>query len=207
MSGFFMLRRSLLDEVVHSLSGLGFKILLDIIASAHRPIVFREVPFVFRNRLAGQSKLDGQIMWEYLMLLADKIVGSYVPVRFISFTLIGSVGVAVHLGVLTLLFRMSGVDFAISQTVATVVTMAFNYSLNNLLTYSDRRRRGFRWVTGLLSFSALCSIGAISNVGIATYLFNHRSQWVLAAIAGVTLGAVWNYAVTSVYTWGRPKGS
>ena len=94
----------------------------------------------------------------------------------------------------------------VSQTVATLASMTLNYWLNNRLTYRDRRRRGLRWFTGLLSFAALCSVGAVSNVGVATYLFNRQSQWALAAIAGVSLGAVWNYAVTSVYTWGRPKG-
>jgi len=206
MSGFFMLRRSLLDDVVRNLSGLGFKILVDIFASARHPVAFREVPFVFRNRRAGESKLDSQVMWDYVMLLADKLVGAYIPIRFLSFALIGSLGVIVHLAVLTVAYQIESLEFAASQTLATVVTMVFNYSLNNQLTYHDRRRRGLKWLTGLLSFSALCSVGAIGNVGIATFLFNRQTQWIAAAIAGISLGAVWNYAVTSIYTWGRPRG-
>jgi dolichol-phosphate mannosyltransferase len=50
-----------------------------------------------------------------------------------------------------------------------------------------------------------CSVGALANVGIASYLFENQTQWVLAALAGVLVGAVWNYAVTQLYTWGKKK--
>jgi dolichol-phosphate mannosyltransferase len=203
MSGFFALRRSLLDEVVRDLSGLGFKILLDIVASARHPVAFQEVPFTFRTRVAGTSKLDTLVAWEYAMLLADKLFGRFVPVRFLAFAAIGGFGVFVHLVVLTLAFRFAGVDFVAAQAIAVGVSMVFNYSVNNVLTYRDRRRRGLQWLTGLASFAVACSVGAAANVGVAAYLFSRRAEWVLAAIAGVLVGAVWNYAVTSVYTWGK----
>jgi dolichol-phosphate mannosyltransferase len=205
MSGFFMLRRSLLDGVVRNLSGLGFKILLDIFASAKRPVAFKEIPFVFRARVSGESKLGSQAVWEYLMLVADKLVGRYVPVRFIVFATVGSLGVIVHLAIVGLTYSAGRLDFVMSQTAATVGAMVFNYSLNNAVTYRDRRRRGLRWLTGLLSFMAACAVGAIANVGVAAYLFQRESKWVIAAVAGILTGAVWNYAVTKMYTWGSPR--
>lgn len=205
MSGFFLIRRPLLEETVRDLSGMGFKILLDIVASARRPVGLREVPFVFRTRAAGESKLDSLVAWEYGMLVADKLLGRYVPVRFLAFATIGGIGVAVHLLLLTIAYRMEHLSFVTSQAMAAAVTMVFNYSLNNALTYRDQRRRGWKWLGGLASFMAVCSVGAVANVGVAAYLFGHSTQWLLAAIAGVLVGAVWNYAVSSVYTWGRPK--
>jgi dolichol-phosphate mannosyltransferase len=207
MSGFFMLRRPLLEEVVRKLSGLGFKILLDIFASAERPIEFREVPYVFRQRNAGESKLDSLVAWEYLMLLADKLLGGYVPVRFIAFAAVGGLGVLVHLSIVNLMFRIAGMPFVSSQATATAVSIVFNYSLNNILTYRDKRRRGWRWLVGLGSFAAACSIGAIANVSVASYLFQNHVGWLLAAIGGVVAGAVWNYAISSVYTWNSPRTS
>jgi dolichol-phosphate mannosyltransferase len=202
MSGFFVIKREKFEEVVRGLSGLGFKILLDIAATAKKDLKVAEVPYEFRLRQAGESKLDSQVLWEFLLLLIDKRIGKWVPARFVSFAAIGGMGVVVHFAVLTAMFQLIGEGFALSQTVAAVAAMVFNYSLNNVLTYRDRRRTGWRWLTGLVSFIAVCAIGAAANVGVASYLFEEQSTgWVLSALAGILMGAVWNYAVSSVYTW------
>jgi dolichol-phosphate mannosyltransferase len=203
MSGYFMLRRDVLDTSVRRLSALGFKILLDILASAPRTLRVAEVPFTFHQRHGGESKLDELVIWEFGMLLADKTIGRYVPVRFIAFALVGGLGVFVHMAVLTVLIKLLGVDFRLAQSSAAGVAMVFNFALNNVLTYRDRRLTGWAWWRGLASFVAACSVGALANVGIATYLFESRTAWFLAALAGVLVGAVWNYAVTRLYTWGR----
>ena len=202
MSGYFMLTRQALMQCLRSgVSAIGYKILVDLFASAPRPLRFVELPYTFRARLAGQSKLDSKVVWDYLMLLADKLVGRFVPVRFLAFSAVGGLGVGVHLAVLTLAFRGLGVDFVTAQIVATLVAMTFNYIVNNALTYRDRRRRGWGFVTGWLSFTLACSVGAFANVGIAAWLFERQTFWVVSALSGVLVGAVWNYAVTSVYTW------
>lgn len=103
MSGFFMMRHEVLDDTVRRLSGIGFKILLDLFASAPRPLAFRELPYEFRARYAGTSKLDSQALWDFGMLLLDKLVGRFVPARFIAFVLVGGVGVLVHMVVLAVL--------------------------------------------------------------------------------------------------------
>ena len=204
MSGFFMIRAAALDRCVHRLSGKGFKILLDIVASSRDGLVVAEVPYSFRERLHGESKLDSLVVWDFGMLLAEKTIGNYVPVRFLAFTLVGGAGVIVHMAVLAAL-RLTEMSFPNAQGVATVVAMVFNFWLNNLLTYRDRRLRGTRWLTGLLSFMLACGLGAVANVGIASYLFESNAQWVVAALAGIAVGAVWNYAITQLYTWGHDR--
>jgi dolichol-phosphate mannosyltransferase len=204
MSGFFMITAEALDGCVRRLSGKGFKILLDIVASSPAVLRVGEVPYTFRERLHGESKLDSLVMWDFGMLLAEKTIGRYIPVRFFAFTLVGGAGVLVHMAVLAAL-RAAQVGFSNGQAVATVVAMIFNFWLNNLLTYRDRRLRGTRWFTGLLSFMAACGLGAVANVGIASYLFASHTQWVVAALAGIAVGAVWNYAITQLYTWGQPR--
>ena len=203
MSGFFMLKREVLDSTVHNLSGLGFKILLDILATIRQPLRIAEVPYSFRNRFAGESKLDEMVIWEYGMLLADKVIGRYVPVRFLTFSIVGGVGIFVHIAILSLALKGFELSFTIAQSVAASITMICNFALNNLLTYRDKRLSGWAWFTGLLSFMIACSVGALANVGIATYLFGNRTQWIVAALAGVLVGSVWNYAVTQIYTWGK----
>jgi len=203
MSGFFALRRDVLDLAVRDLSNIGFKILLDIVASSPRPLRLRETPYTFRTRHAGESKLDSQAMWGYVMLLADKLIGHIVPVRFVSFALVGSAGVFVHFAVLSTVFRVLAAPFRVGQATATIAAMVCNFALNNVLTYRDMRLKGWQWLKGLISFGLSCSLGALANVGIASYLFKRDTSWALAALAGIAVGAVWNYAVTSFYTWSK----
>ncbi len=205
MSGFFMLRAEVLHACVRSLSGVGFKILLDLFASHPRALRFLEIPYTFRERQAGESKLDNAVLWEYLLMLIQKLVGPMIPARFIAFSLIGGSGVVVHLLVLWVIFKLMGGGFVAGQTIAAVVAMTTNFFLNNLFTYRDMRLRGRELLRGWLSFVAACSVGALANVGIASWLFEANSFWVLSALAGIVVGAVWNYAVTAVYTWKRPK--
>jgi dolichol-phosphate mannosyltransferase len=203
MSGFFALRRNVLELAVRDLSNIGFKILLDLIATSPHPLRLRETPYTFGNRHAGESKLDSQAMWGYVMLLADKLIGHIVPVRFVAFALVGTVGVFVHFAVLSTLFRVLSIPFRFSQAAATMAAMAGNFALNNALTYRDMRLKGWQWIKGLMSFSLSCSLGALANVGIASYLFKRDTSWPLAALAGIVVGAVWNYAVTAFYTWSK----
>jgi dolichol-phosphate mannosyltransferase len=201
MSGFFMLSRPFLNEVVHSISGIGFKILLDILASANRPVRVIEVPYRFRERVHGESKLDLLVGLEYLQLLLDKSVGRYVPVRFLIFAMVGSVGLIVHLSLLFLLLNIAHTSFVAAQVIGTVLVMTLNFLLNNAITYRDRRMKGSRLLFGLATFYVACSIGAFMNVRIASFLLEAGWKWWTAGLVGVTLGSVWNYAVTAVFTW------
>jgi len=208
MSGFFMLRREVFENSVRDLSGQGFKILLDILASSPDTPRLKELPFQFRTRRYGESKLDTMVAWEFGMLLADKLVGHLVPVRFALFAAIGALGVVVDLIVLwAALAAHSG--FITAQTVATLVAMTSNFFLNNLFTYRDQRLKGARLLRGLVSFYVICSVGAVANVGFAAFVYSGETHilsgiagipW-LASIAGVVVGSVWNYAVSSVFTW------
>jgi dolichol-phosphate mannosyltransferase len=203
MSGFFMLRRSFLDRTVRRLSGHGFKILLDLFASSPCEVRFAEIPYTFRQRHAGESKLDSVVMLEYLTLIGDKLLGQYIPIRFVIFILVGMFGVLVHVTMLALCFKGIGLTFYLAQVIATLIAMTFNFNLNNLLTYRDRRLRGRGLIYGHLSFYLVCSIGAIANFQIAEMLYEMRVPWALAGLLGAMVGAVWNYGVSSTFTWRR----
>ncbi|HEY2445958.1 MAG TPA: glycosyltransferase family 2 protein [Rhizomicrobium sp.] len=208
MSGYFMMRRDCFMEVARGLSLIGFKILLDIFASAPKPLKYEEIPYRFRGRVFGESKFDAAAMWDYLMLLADKTVGHLVPPRFVAFSIVGALGTLVHMAFLSLLLKGFGFGFDYSQASAAVVAMTGNFFLNNALTYRDKRLSGTRMLLGLFTFYAACGIGAAANVGIADWLFVSHHAWWVAGLSGVLIGAVWNYATTSVFTWrGGSTGS
>jgi dolichol-phosphate mannosyltransferase len=205
MSGFFVVDRRFLDEVVHSLSGVGFKILLDLVASAARPVRVGELPYRFRSRLHGESKLDIVVGLEYLQLLADKLIGGIIPPRFVLFALVGASGVLLHLSVLYAMLAGARMEFRWAQLAATVVVMTTNFFLNNALTWRDYRLKGAAAIGGLLRFYAACSIGALLNLQVASAAKNYGMPWYVAGFAGLVVGSVWNFAVTAATTWRRRR--
>ena len=119
---------------------------------------------------------------------------------------IGGLGVFVHMGILAFLLKAADASFVVGQSIATVFAMTFNFFLNDTFTYRDKRLRGYwRVLGGLFSFYLVCSLGTVSNVGIANGLFLRSYSWVASGIAGILVGAVWNYAASSVFTWGEKK--
>ncbi|WP_458097658.1 glycosyltransferase [Roseomonas sp. WA12] len=202
MSGYFLMPRALFESLAPKLSARGFKILLDLLLSAGRPLRVAEVPYHFRPRVAGESKLDATVLLEFLGLLMDKALGGWLPWRFVSFAAVGAVGVLVHLAVLFLASSLSGLQFEAAQWAATLVAMTVNFLLNNRITYRDMRLRGARLARGLLLFYLVCGLGAAANVGVAGMLVREElAGWGLAGAAGALLTVVWNYAVSSTLVW------
>jgi dolichol-phosphate mannosyltransferase len=202
MSGFFMLPRDLFEHLAPRLTGQGFKILLDLLLSAPAPLRVLELPMRFQTRAAGESKLDPVVLLQFGGLLIDKFTGGLVPLRFLSFALVGAFGVLVNLSVLNVA-RYLGAGFAVADVIATAVAMAANFQLNNLITYRDKRLYGPALVRGLALFMAVCGLGAFANVGIARILFAGHVGWTPAGAAGAVIGVVWNYAVSATLVWGR----
>ena len=203
MSGFFLLRTATFRRLAPRLSGIGFKILLDLFTSARRPLRFVEIPYEFQQRAVGESKLDYVVAFEFLVALYDRTMGRVVPTRFAMFGTIGALGVGIHMTLLTIAYQH--LSFIAAQATATMGAMTFNFFLNNALTYRDRRLAGVRaMVQGWISFCLVCSVGAMANVGVAAFLFEvENTYWTLSALAGVVVGAVWNFALSSRFTWGR----
>ncbi len=201
MSGFFMLPRVLFEDLARGLTGQGFKILLDLVLSAPAPLRVKEVPARFRERVAGESKLDALVMMQFGGLLIDKVFGGLLPLRFVSFAAVGALGVLVHLSVLALLRQVTHLDFTMEQSIATLVAMVFNFQLNNVITYREQRLRGPRLWRGLILFMLVCGVGAIANIGIANVLYEQNTAWTAAGAIGAVLGVVWNYAVSATLVW------
>ncbi len=203
MSGLFAVRRDVLLDAAPGLSNVGYKILLDLVASSSRPLKVAEVGYTFGTRQSGESKLDEMVALEYLELLLDKTIGRFVPVKLVQFGAIGVLGVGVHLALLYLTLTVLGAGFAAAQATAVIGAMTFNFALNNRFTYRDRQLKGLAWIGGLFSFYLVCSIGAIGNVGIGSLVYEQFHGWWMAGIAGAIVGSVWNYVASGWLTWTR----
>jgi dolichol-phosphate mannosyltransferase len=200
MSGHFMIRRDAVEELAPALSSQGFKILLDIMATARGRLRTVELPSEFRERQHGESKLDSKIALDFAALLTAKLTNDAVSARFLLFCLVGLTGIAVHLCILRLLL-VAALSFGAAQALATVGAIAWNFVLNNLFTYRDQRLTGWHFLTGLIRFQVICAIGAISNVGIATWIYDYHNVWWIAGLGGAAIGTVWNFVVSAAFVW------
>lgn len=216
MSGYFMIRADTLRADAHRLSGVGFKILLDILATVDRPLKVKEFPLNFAARSEGESKLDQTVVFEFLVGLYDKWLGRIIPTRFALFGTVGAMGVVVQLGALWVLLKLiagerfvygnwsESATFNTANTLAAIIAMTFNFVLNNELTYSDKRLRGFGPVLrGWAQFALTCSLGLLTNIGSAAVLKTIGFHAVVAVIVGIVLGSVWNFALSSRFVWGK----
>jgi dolichol-phosphate mannosyltransferase len=201
MSGFFMLPRPLFEDLARGLNGQGFKILVDLVLSSTAPLRVLEVAARFRERAAGESKMDALVMVQFAGLLLDKVSGGLLPLRFFSFGLVGALGILVHLAVLGLLRQGTALGFETEQALATLVAMAFNFQLNNVITYRDHQLKGTRLWRGLILFMVVCGFGGVANVGIAQVLYEQHTTWTVAGGVGAMIGVVWNYAVSATLVW------
>ncbi|HXS07457.1 MAG TPA: glycosyltransferase family 2 protein [Rhizomicrobium sp.] len=201
MSGFFMMRRDRLEDMAPLLSPVGFKILLDIAATGGERLSIAEQPYVFGTRFDGESKFSAQIGVEFLGLLLAKMTGDLVDPRFLFFAIVGTLGLVVHLIALRLALVFMPDAFRGAQIVATLVAMTSNFLLNNELTYRDRRLKGLAMLRGFVLFCLIGSVGALTNVDLASWLYYQRQVWWVAGAAGALMGALWNYAMSTLFVW------
>jgi dolichol-phosphate mannosyltransferase len=201
MSGFFMIRRDRFEELAPQLSTQGFKILLDVVATAHGALRIKEIPYTFGSRLHGESKLDSMVALDFLGLVLAKLTHDVVSLRFLLFATVGSLGLIVHLAVLYVALEIFRVPFAEAQAYGALCAMSSNFVLNNFLTYRDQRLKGFAILRGLLLFYLVCSVGLFANVGVAFSVYDQQPIWWLAGAAGALMGVVWNYAMSGLFVW------
>jgi dolichol-phosphate mannosyltransferase len=201
MSGFFMIRRDRFEQLAPKLSTQGFKILLDIVATAHGELKTVEVPFTFGSRLHGESKLDSMAALDFLGLVLAKFTNDVISLRFLLFAMVGGTGLFVHLGTLFVALRLLDWPFPQAQAAGAFVAMTSNFILNNFLTYRDQRLKGLAILRGLFAFYLVCSVGLFANVGVAFSVYDKEPIWWLAGAAGALMGVVWNYAMSGLFVW------
>lgn len=220
MSGYFILRRSDFDRIHEQLDSRGFKILLEIIVRL-APSRLEEVPYTFRTRVAGQSKLSSKVVLQYLgQLWRLSSVSHYMSVRFIKFALVGASGTIVNLCAFLSFARVLGLrDWRISA-LATLFANLTNYVFNNAWTFVDRGHRGWSLLRGYLTYLGFSVVGiSVSTLTFAgltrayhTYLHTVQpatESYILALgfqFVAILVGTVFNYELNKRFTW-RDKES
>jgi dolichol-phosphate mannosyltransferase len=200
MSGFFMLRR----EVVAGryLKPTGYKILLELLIEGRYEKAV-EVPFSFRLRHKGASKLNARQQVEYLKHVFSLMQRKGEFARFIKFCLVGASGVGVNMGLLWVLTEFAGLYYLVSAAISIETSIITNFLLNDYFTFHDRRLYGtsqFLW--RLLKFNAVSLAGLGLNMGVLWLLTSVAGIYYLVSnLCGIAVATMWNYLVNHFWTW------
>jgi dolichol-phosphate mannosyltransferase len=210
MSGYFAMSRRAFQEVLPRLNPVGFKILLDLLAHMPAGAVAREIPLRFGNRLHGESKLSRLVQIQFLEYVYDVTLGRWVPLVFVKYCTVGTLGVLVNAAafwaasfILGPAARETFAGFSVAVLVAIQTAILFNFLLNNAWTFSQTRLSGTRIATGFLRYNAACALGALANYAVSGFLFSNGWSRGVAVVAGALVGAAWNYTMSRAITWRR----
>jgi dolichol-phosphate mannosyltransferase len=177
MSGFFAIRRSAVTADV--LRPLGYKILLEL-AVRSRPRGVAEVPFVFEDRFAGESKSTAREGFRFLRHLAGLRTASPVA-RMVGFGLIGASGFVPNLAGLWAL-TVLGMHYLPAEILANQFGVAWNFLLIEQLLFRDRRAHR-RWWDRLGRFALLANADLLLRIPLIALLVGRFGMGALPATA------------------------
>ena len=199
LTGYFIIEKKFLFENFNKFSTTGFKILLDIILSTKKTIIYKEISFDFEPRYKGNSKLNNKIIIDFVYLILDKTLGKILPARYVIYSFVGLSGAILQIVSFYILYNILG--FNLSLALSIVIAMSINFILNNEFTYSDLKLKGVNFFYGLFKFYFFCSFGALFNFLTAKTLYDYLSIIYLSLFFGALVGSVWNYSMNKSFNW------
>lgn len=201
MSGFFAFRRKKLLQILAKVDPLGFKVLFDILLLGGHQIRISEIPYHFRNRHAGSSKLDGRIQWDFLIQIIYHLLKQLVPHDLISFILVGASGAIVELTMLGLGVAI-GAPNGPMQTAAIGAATTWNFLLNHCLTFHRHLKINADLAIKFVLYATAVAIGIIVDISAATISMQKLyATELLASILGVCADTIWRFAVAKAIIW------
>jgi dolichol-phosphate mannosyltransferase len=204
MSGYFMVRRAAIQGV--QLSPIGYKILVEVLGRGKCNWI-GEVPYVFRERVAGESKVSRKVYVDYLRHLLRLRLARLPVNRFLRFAAVGLSGVVVDMGVLFLLSDPSTLGWGLtrSKLIAAELAIANNFIWNDFWTFSDisgHQRQPRQRLRRFAKFQLICLVGLALNTALLNLQFNllgmNRYLANAIAIAAVT---GWNFYLNLKLSW------
>jgi dolichol-phosphate mannosyltransferase len=202
MSGFFMIRKENFLGVVNKLNAKGYKILLEIMSQLdNKNLNILEVPYEFKNRVHGESKLSPEVAMQLIDFIYLKVFGEYIPIDYIKFISVGVIGSALHFTVLYIMHITLGYVYNASLLIAIEMTIIMNYFINNLWTFRQITHQGHAIIIGLIKFNILSGIGGVVSYYLSISLYESGMNWVLSSVVGAIVASLWNYNLNRIMTW------
>ncbi len=192
MSGFFALKKDVIEGC--ELNPKSNKIGLEIVARGNYNDII-EVPYIFQDREQGESKLDRQVMWNYMSQLPTILFAKNSTFKqFFKFCVVGATGVPMNLTVLYSLVEWVHLWYILSAAIAFCVAVTSNYILNKIWTFRDKTTKKAAVVGSYLKFISVSLVGLGINLTILFTLVDFFHIWyIFSQLIGILGAALWNY--------------
>lgn len=198
LSGFFVLKRSVIEGA--NLQPIGWKVLLEVLARGNYRLVL-DVPYAFRARNSGISKMTLRQQWDFLLHLTSLLLPGVGWRRIVRFGLVGAGGVVVNMGLLWFLVQKAGLPPAPGALCSANLAMVHNFLWHDAVTWGDRRARP-QWWQRFWRFWVTSWVGIVLNVltlQLLVALFG--VHYLLANGVGIAAAATWDFIVNHTWTW------
>ncbi len=196
VSGFFAIRRSVIEDV--NLNPVGFKILMEILIKGKYERVV-EVPFIFGLRKAGESKLSGKTVFNYLEHVIRLMKWEGELDRIIKFSIVGLSGVLVNEGFLWLFVRKAGMNKMFANVLATEIAILNNFTWNDVWTFRDLRSVPF--YRRIARFHVAAVMGAVVQLAVYGGLIYSGLDYLIANLVGIGFSFVIRFLFNRHVTW------
>jgi dolichol-phosphate mannosyltransferase len=200
MSGFFMFNRQVVAHA--NLKPTGYKILLELLMEGEFQNL-AEVPYTFKTRSSGESKLNARQQIDYLKHIYSLMRRKGELLRFVKFCLVGLSGVLVNMGLLWLLTEFAGLFYLLSAAISIETSILSNFTLNDYFTFRDRRSPTLKsFLSRLVRFNLVSLAGLALNMGVLWLLTEvFGVYYLLSNLCGIVVATLWNYLVNTWWTW------
>ncbi|MCF7798811.1 glycosyltransferase family 2 protein [Candidatus Woesearchaeota archaeon] len=196
MSGFFMIRRKAFEHVKEKINPKGYKIYLEILF-ANKNLQVKEIPYKFKTRKKGASKLGSKVIVEYLIMLAKQFFKG----KFFKFCVVGGSGVIVNMSLLYTLTEFGGLYYLLSAAIAIEISIITNFLLNNFWTWKKQNTKHSFWQK-MLRFNLVSLIALIVNMGLLFAFTELIGLWyIISNLMGILAATIINYALNDKWTF------
>ena len=202
MTGLFLFKRTIFVEQAHLIKPMGFKILLDFLFNIrNKNVKLEEFQINFRSRVAGESKIGLDVIFSFVDQILNKVTNGIYPEKLSAYLFVGTLGLVLNYSALILTHLVFGLSYQISQVTAVLFSMLTNFHLNNSITFVRKKKTGRSYLSGLVLFLAINSIGFMANINIAIYLYNNNNSWWLSSFVGVIAFTLISFLFTRFTIW------
>lgn len=181
-----------------------------------------EVPFEFKDRVIGNSKIGPEYIKNTLLYLMKVRIKELLENRIVKFALVGFFGAAIQITTLQLwrLIFSSEKSFVFANFLSIETAIVSNFIWSNLWTFKDRKLEAKQIPLSFLTFNLSSGGSILIQTAIAAFTSNVIGllpiftvpfinfivdTGTISAIIGIFIGMFWNFFAYNTFIWKKKK--